>query len=215
MIKYLIFDMDGTILDSERFSYGCFKEVFASHGADCREEYYRRIIGTTRPLTKQILKEIFGDSIDIEKALQEITALELEKYEAGATIPVKKGYFELREYMKQHGIEAALATSTRREKAERKLVHNGVGLGFSHMICGDEVTHGKPHPEIYQSIMKEIPASSEEVFVLEDSPNGVRSAHAAGLRVIMIPDMVAPDKEIEGMLYGKAEDLGKVISYLK
>lgn len=214
MIKYLIFDMDGTILDSERFSYRCFQEVFASYGVECREEYYRRVVGTTRPLTIQIFEEIYGDQLDIDKVLREISALELKKYEAGETIPIKKGYFELREYMKKHGIKAALATSTRREKTERKLIHNGVGLDFTHIICGDEVTHGKPHPEMYETILKRISVSPEEVFVLEDSPNGVRSAHGAGLPVIMIPDMAVPGKDIEAMLYAKAEDLGQVIPFL-
>ena len=83
---------------------------------------------------------------------------------------------------------------------------------FEYMVCGDEVEHGKPFPDIYQKAADMLGVNIKHTLVIEDSYNGIRAGHAAGASVIMVPDLVQPTDEIRQMTDYVVSDLGKVIS---
>ena len=86
---------------------------------------------------------------------------------------------------------------------------------FDVIVCGDMVTHSKPHPQIYQTAASLLGISPEECYAVEDSPNGVRSASRACLKPIMVPDLILPDEEIKGLLYREFSSLTEVLNFLK
>ena len=83
------------------------------------------------------------------------------------------------------------------------------------MITGDMVEHSKPRPDIYLMACRELGVEPEEAYAIEDSPNGIRSAHAAGMRPVMVPDMIAPDEEMRRLSFLVRKDLFEVMDYLR
>lgn len=214
MLKTVIFDMDGTILDSERFCFECMREAFGQKGKEFTEEEYKHVIGGTREGAIQYFRSLFGESLDYTEIWREEEALEEERFARGDGVPLKAGYTELASWLKEQKIQSILATSTSRKKAEKRLELAGILGNFDFMVCGDEVKKGKPDPEIYLQAVARSQTEASEIMVIEDSFNGVRAACGAGLRVIMVPDMIAPSEEIKKLIYAQTQNLREVISVL-
>ena len=213
-IKHVIFDMDGTILDTERFCFRCHQEWFQGLGYSFTEDIYRQIIGCTLESSITVLKEFFPDDLDYDRIFKQVEALEDKKLSEGARIEIKEGYFALRDYLQKQNITMILGTSTYREKAIKRLKQSGIFEDFAFILCGDEVEHGKPAPDIYARILERMKISPQESIAIEDSANGVKSAAAAGLSVIMVPDMVPASDEIEKLLLAQKENLEAVIDVI-
>ena len=115
---------------------------------------------------------------------------------------------------KSHGCMIGLATSSRQIHAEQSLKRAGLYDYFDGKVFGDTVKEGKPSPEIYLKACKSIGIEPEDAVALEDAPSGAISAHAAGMRVIVVPDLVQPPEEVKQFLWKQAEDLERVIEMI-
>jgi len=213
----VIFDMDGVIFDSERACLDTWAEAAAGYGLENIREVFDKCIGTNKNQTRQIVEDAYaatcGEGI-ADKLLSESSRIFHEKYDGGK-LPIKNGVKEILEFLKAQKVRCAVASSTRKAVVEAELRDAGLIDYFEELVGGDAVKISKPDPEIYLiacDIMKVNPA---DAFAIEDSYNGIRSAYAAGMRPIMVPDMIPADDEMKKLSEVVCADLPKVIEYFK
>lgn len=205
-IAAVVFDMDGVLFDTERLFLDMFKEVAQEKGMPYKERAVMSCIGRNIQDTEMLFKEEYGEDFPFaeyhalcgERARQRIAAQGL---------PVKQGVCELLTYLKEEGWRIALASSTSRRGVTGHLNRAHIMDFFEVIIGGDMVERGKPEPDIYLRACEELGTEPSYTLAIEDSPNGIRSAFAAGLKPIMVPDLIAPSPEIEKLLYEKCETL--------
>ena len=213
MIKAIIFDMDGTMLDTEHVKEEGLKHVGESLNVKIDDQTLTQIRGTNNKRLKEILCDKF-EGLDVDKLLDR-RGKYVEKYFENNPIETKKGLIELLEFLKNHDYKMAVASSSNLEVIKKYLKKVGVIDYFDIIMGGDLVKNGKPDPEIYSKCIEQLNLSKEECIGVEDTANGVLSIHRAGMKAIMIPDLEEPSKEIENLVYAKLESLADVIPLLK
>ena len=196
-IKAVIFDMDGVILDSESISDITWRKAAEEKGYKVTDEILNACRGSNKNDTIQTLKKYYGADFDSEAFLERTSEL-FHEIEEKDGIPLLPYANEILEYLKPRYC-LALASSTRGLTVERQLRNAGVIDFFETRTTGEMVEHSKPNPEIYLMACKSIGMKPEECVAVEDSLNGIRSAHAAGLHPIMVIDKVQPTEEIRKM----------------
>ncbi len=191
--------MDGTLLDTESIGILAWIEAFGEHGILIDAATAALPIGHTMPQSQAIFKTALGVGPDyeiIQKRSLEIFGI-LAKRDG---IPVKRGARRILSRLKSRGVSVGLATSTPREKALRQLDEVGLAEFFDAAVCGDDLAEHKPSPEVYREAVRRLGhVPSIEIWAVEDSANGIRSAHRAGLSVAFIPDIHSPDPEVESL----------------
>lgn len=214
MIKAVIFDMDGVLIDTEKYlvKYWCMAAREA--GFDMRPEHGLLIRSLAGKYAGPLLQEIFGADFDYQKIRARRKELMAEHIEANG-IEKKPGTEQLLDYLKEQGILTAVATATDEERAHKYLRSIGLEERFEKIICATMVENGKPKPDIYLYAAEQIGCDPKDCLAVEDSPNGVRSATSAGIRTIMVPDLSQPDEEIESLLFATAKDLSEIISIVE
>ncbi|WP_026510775.1 MULTISPECIES: HAD family hydrolase [unclassified Butyrivibrio] len=213
----VIFDMDGVIFDSERACLYVWSEAASGFGVGNIREVFYKCIGTNNNQTRQIVEEAyskdFGPGI-ADKILAESSRLFHERYDGGR-LPVKKGVKEILEYLKSENIRCAVASSTRKAVVENELRDAGFLDYFEEIIGGDAVKISKPNPEIYLMACDIMKVNPMDAYAIEDSYNGIRAAHAAGMKPIMVPDMIPANDEMKSLSVRICADLIEVIDFLK
>ena len=129
-------------------------------------------------------------------------------------LTVKEGAKEVLEYLKSHGYKIGMATSTPLDTVKDHLARTGMTDYFDTVVTGDMIQNGKPAPDIYLLAAERLGVSPEECVGVEDSLNGVRAIHAAGMRAVMIPDMIEPTPEVEGLCWKRCDTLLDIIPLL-
>jgi len=194
-IRAVIFDMDGLLLDTERIALSTFLATCREFGFEPDIDTYVRCIGTTADRTRQILLEGYGTEFPYDR-IREKWEVRYENTIAVHSAARKPGASALLEWLDGADIRVGMATSTRRKPAIRKLKQSGLLPYFSIIVCGDEVTRGKPDPEPYLTAADKLKTPPHCCLALEDSDNGVLSALRAGLHAIQIPDLKPPSQDI-------------------
>lgn len=197
-IEAVVFDMDGIIFDSEKLVVECWQVVADKYGIKGIEDACYRCLGLNRVVTKEIFLEIYGKDFDYDGYKQEMADLFHAKA-AGGNLPKKAGIEELLRYLKSTGLKLAVASSTRRQVVEAELKEAGLLGYFDVVIAGDMVERSKPKPDIYLKACECLSVTPANAFAIEDSYNGIRSAYAAGMRPIMVPDMAPPNEEMRNL----------------
>ena len=197
-IKAVLFDMDGVIFDSEQAVIDCWKILAPEAGIPDIEEFCRRALGITSKATKELFYSMYGDKYPYDELNQRKRELFVERFDAGL-VAVKPGVRELLTYLREHGIKTAVASSTSSPAVNREIKAAGLYEYFDEIVCGDMIEHSKPAPDIWIEAMRRLGVKAEESMAVEDSFNGVKSAKAAGIYTVMVPDMVQPDDEIKGL----------------
>ena len=209
----VIFDMDGVIFDSERAYINAYKKLAPKFGMNDFEIVHRACmdsIGVTRQRTKEIFFSYVGHEFDYDSYREDVQQ-ELNKSE----YEIKPGVFELFDWLKQTGARVALASSTREVSVRKSLGHAGLIDYFDQIVCGDMVSHSKPHPEIFLTAAQRLGVDPATCYIIEDSYNGIRAAHASGAHPIMVPDILQPDDEIRGLAEAVLPSLVEVKKYLE
>lgn len=213
-IKGAVFDMDGLMLDTEKLLVRFWREAAAYYGYGMTDENVFEIRSLSRKYSVPLLKGIFGEDFPFDEVRSRRIAL-MNEYIDENGFDVKKGLFEMLDFLKENDYLVAVATATDRERAERYLKKIGAYEYFDAVICGDMVKNGKPEPDIYITAAAELGLSPEECAAFEDSPNGIKSAWSAGCKVIMIPDLTQPDDSVMPMLSGVYENLGVAVDFFR
>ena len=212
MKKGAIFDMDGLMFDTEALWQQGWRMLAKKYGYEPSADFGREISGTSGEVMIGVVKKHY-EGIDAEKFINEerayVTGLLEEE------VPVKEGLFVLLDFLKEHGVKMAVASSSRKEMILGNLRKAGCGEYFDAVISSTEVARAKPEPDVFLAAAKEIGLPAEECYVLEDSFGGVRAGHAAGAVTIMVPDQVQPTDEIRSLATGVYENLAKVAEAIK
>ena len=208
-MKAVIFDMDGLMFDTERVFVDAWNYAGEKIGIGKAGYMIMRSLGLNNDMVRKVWHDEFGDDYDHD-ALDRYTEEYLDEYYAKNGVPVKKGLYNLLEYLDEHGYKTAVASSTKTADVMKRLQSTGVEKYFSAVIGGDKVKKSKPQPDIYLAACEAIGAIPAEAYALEDSRNGLLAAHSAGLKPIMVPDLWQSDAEFDKILYAKAVDLDEV-----
>ena len=210
----LVFDMDGLIFNSERVVQRSWDHAGKILGYEHFGEHIYHTIGFNVTRREAYFKENVSPDFPMDR-FNELTRERYHQIIREEGLEKKPGVEELLKFAKENGYRIALATSSRRQHAEALMKEQGLLPYFDGAVYGDMVTAGKPNPEIYQRACQEIGTDPEHALALEDAPSGIRSACAAGMRSVIIPDLVEPDEEILGMVWHRFYTLFDVLRLLK
>ncbi len=208
----VIFDMDGTIFDTERLVLDCWERVGEKHGIPGIREVFMRCIGTNHARTQEIVYGHYGKDFPYEKFSGESSVLFHEIADKEG-IPVKPGAAELLKYLSEHKIPLGLASSTRLAVVTQELQAAGLYGYFQMVVGGDLLKNSKPAPDIYLMTCERMGVLPEKTYAVEDSYNGIRSAHSAGLHPIMVPDLTPATEEMQSLSAAVFTDLFEVREY--
>lgn len=203
MIKAVIFDMDGVLIDTEKHFLTTWQQ--AAHDLGVMEfgpEHALMLRSFASKFAEPATKEIFGEDFpytEIRMRRRVLMEEVLKKY----GIEKKPGVEEALKALREKGYKLAVATASDYERASRYLKQVDLFDCFDEILCATMVENGKPYPDVYLYACEELGEDPKDCIAVEDSPNGVTSAYRAGMKVIMIPDLTQPDEELEKMLYKK------------
>ena len=214
MIKYVIFDMDGTLFDTEPYFERSWSETGDRWGLEgMREMYYTQAAGRGIESAKRLLKSCYGENFDSEGFFAERLLLFRQLVSGG--VEEKPGCFELLSFLKGNGIKTALATSTPLDLAESYVFKSKIPEYLDAVVFGNEVTRGKPHPDIFIEAGRRIEAVPSETIVVGDSSFDMIGGHGAGMRPVMVIDHNPPGEEAEKLCYKVYNSLFEVKELVK
>lgn len=214
MIRAVIFDMDGLMIDSERVTYECFRKYYKSINRDMTEEFYKTLLGQTVEVCRGKVLKKYGNDFPYEDSVKQSHKMLAERFLAEG-VPVKKGLIELLEFLKKNNYKTIVATSSERRRVDKILDMAGITQYFDDSICGDEVKNGKPNPEVFLKACEKLSVRADEALVLEDSEAGIQAAFSGGIKVICVPDMKYPEEKYKKMTTSICDDLSDVMTYIK
>ena len=214
MIKAIIFDMDGLMIDSERVTFECYQEILKGMNLTMDEEFYKTLLGKPLKGIYQRFYDVYGNDFPIEDVIKDVHSLMAKRFETEG-VPIKTGLKSLLEYLKENNYKTIVATSSNRDRVDTILFQAQIIDYFDDSICGDEVTKGKPNPEVFLKSCQKLGVNVDEAIVLEDSEAGIQASYDANIKVICIPDMKYPEKQYEEKTFKILKDLNGVIEYLK
>lgn len=213
MIKGVIFDMDGTMFDTEKMWATFWKPALDALGLPYKEGLAEAERGTAGETSRQIVRSFYGEDCDAEAVIASLHRVADDVF--AAPVPKKPGLDELLNWLEERSIPMAVASSSRRYIIDRNLANWGMEHFFSAIISGQQVTHSKPDPEIFLLAAEQLGVSPAECLVLEDSYNGVRAGAAGGFVTVMVPDLAAPDEEMRSLYTMECPSLTDVLHKLQ
>lgn len=213
-MKAVVFDMDGVLFDTEIVCMKAWMAVAERRGLSGMEEIFNQVIGLNANDSRLIVLKAYGEDFDYPGFRQEAAEF-FQKDIRENGLPVKPGVPEILEWLKGSGYKVGLASSTRSESVLSHLKQAEMEDYFSIVVTGDMIEHSKPRPDIYLLACSRLGVEPEQAYAIEDSPNGVRSAHAAGMWTIMVPDMIAPNEEMRRLSRVILKDMTEVMAYLQ
>lgn len=210
-IRAVIFDLDGTLTDTEKYYQKAWPQALEHFGYKTEKWMPLELRSLGRPFAPERFKQWFGEDFDYPKVREYRKGL-VEEIIKENGIPLKPGAKEILTWLREQGILTALATANDYERSERYLKRIGLFDYFDKIICANMVNQGKPAPDIYSYACKELGLDPQMTYAVEDSPNGVTSAYLAGCNVIMIPDLTEPDEELSKKIYRRLDKLMDIVT---
>ena len=204
MIKAVIFDMDGILIDTEKWMNVYWQQAAKEAGFEVTREDGLAIRSLAGKYAGPYLRGIFGESFDYE-AIRERRKELMREHIAKYGIEKKPGVDDILSYLAEKNMKRAVATATDPERTKQYLTQIGIYDKFDKIVSATTVENGKPQPDVYLYACEQIGEKPEDCIAVEDSPNGILSAYRAGLSVVMVPDLTEPDEETAKMLYARID----------
>lgn len=214
MIHAVIFDMDGILIDTEKYLYQYWRQAAQEAGYELTHEQLLRFRSFSREYAEPYFKELLGENFDFQSVRRrrvELMNRHLETY----GVEKKPEVDEFLDWLTAHGYKKAVSTAAREDRTKEHLTQVGIYDRFDQIACAPSVPHGKPMPDVYLHACEQIGEKPEHCLALEDSDNGALSAHRAGCKVVMVKDLADPLPETARFLDGTADSLLEVIPILK
>ena len=214
MIKAVIFDVDGTLLDTERIYMKAWKEAAAEAGYVMPDSVLQKTRAVNTKDAARIFEEEIGNGFSYQ-AVRPIRVRIAEEIIKRESPILKPGVLELLAFLEGKGIRLSVASSTNQQGTREHLAESRILDRFEVVVGGDMVTNGKPHPDIFLKAAEALGAAPEECIVVEDSPAGIRAARAAGMKAVLVPDQAAITQEIIDMADVVLNSLLEIPAYLQ
>lgn len=214
MIKAVIFDMDGLMIDTEKLLVKYWLEAAHDYGYDLKREHILGIRSLAAKYAIPKLQAEIGKDFDYYK-VRTLRIQLMNQHINTYGLDEKPGLGELLDYLKEHKYLTAVATATDPERTKQYLGSLDRLKYFDQIVCASMVQNGKPAPDIYLEAAARLHVHPSECMALEDSPNGILSAYRAGMYPVMIPDLSEPDEDTKKLLYECTDHLSKVIKLLE
>lgn len=213
MIKLVIFDVDGTLVDSESVYVKAAIKTCKLYGYNIPYSAILDTLGRNRVGSRKVIEDSQDASFNFDEYLSHLRQtradmLEKEPYQ------LKKGALNILNYCKDKGIKMAIATSTYKEKQYKVLNDLKIIDYFDYMVFGDEIEKSKPEPDIYLNVYNHFNFDKKEILIFEDSANGILAASNAGINVVYIKDIVDVKEEIASLASKQVNDLDEGIKLL-
>ena len=212
-LNAVIFDMDGLMIDTEPVGNMLVKTSHEKFGYKITDDMFVHLIGSNEKTSKEYYYSVFGEDYPYQKIKDYREQLRNEYFKTHP-IEIKKGLYDLLEYLKKNHIKMAVASSTRYERVLSNLKSIKVDQFFDAIIGGDQIKHGKPAPDIFLKAVELLEVNKEDALVLEDSRNGILAAHAGKIPVICIPDLIHHSKDILDLTVGCYDSLDQLIDVI-
>lgn len=192
--KVAIFDMDGLLIDSERIIMQACIIAAKQVGIIYTQAEYVELIGRSGPDSTRIMVEQLGGVQNFNQVMQ---GLDIQLAQHNHTFPLKQGVLPLLKHYQSNNVICSIASSSPVHHITHRLSHVDVLGYFRSITSGQEVTNGKPNPDIYLLAIKKLGFNAEQCIAFEDSENGARAAIAAGLKVVVVPDLKQPSDYVK------------------
>lgn len=213
-MKAVIFDMDGILIDSEQLVLKCWQEIGEKNGLEGIEQVAYECIGTNQTKSEEIFKKHYGEEFPFQTYRKEVSENYMKHINEDG-VPIKPGVYGLLEYLKMSCIKIGLASSTRKARVEEQLKMAGIIEYFDVIVCGDMVSKSKPEPDIFLECCRQLGVDASETYVIEDSYNGIIAGSRAGMKPIMVPDLLEPTEEMIRLSKEILHDLNEVKLYFE
>lgn len=208
--KAVVFDLDGTLIDSEALVLESYMAAADQHRIPFTHDQFLSLVGKSRDISHGLMQQYFGADFPLIDFYAAVSA-----HVGDRSAPLKPGVAELLDHLDFTQTPFALATSSNRDWVDRHFKHHRLDKRFGPIVTRADVTHGKPHPEPYLKASTALGYSPADVLAIEDSPTGVESAHAAGLMTIMVPDLLQPDDATRARAHHVGASLNDVLKLLR
>jgi HAD superfamily hydrolase (TIGR01509 family) len=212
-VKAVVFDMDGLLVDTEVVFREAFMSSAADAGHDMPASVFLSMIGTNDEGSRRILRDYFGETFEIEP----FWAATLRRFYtlAEGGIALKTGVVEILDALDALEIPRAIATSSAHENVAHSLEPHGIVGRFQAVVARGDYARGKPAPDPFLTAASRLGIAPQDCLALEDSHNGVRAAHAAGMMTVMVPDLLDATEEMQTLCVRIARDLHEVRDMLQ
>lgn len=205
----MVFDLDGTLIDSEALVLEAYMAAADRHGVPFTHAQFLSLVGRHRQYSEARMKEYFGADFPLESFYGTVAEFFGDK-----SAPLKPGALDLFDRLEALKLPFALATSSGSGWVNKHFLAHNLAQRFKGVVTREDVAHGKPHPEPYLKASTILGHHPHDVLAIEDSPTGVASAHAAGLMTVMAPDLIQPDDETRARTLHVVQSLADIIPLL-
>ncbi len=205
-IRAVFFDLDGTLIDTEKYYNRVWPKAFAYFGHEISAKECLDVRSLGSPFILEWMQKRFGENVECEEIRKYARKLVNELIEKEG-LHLKKGVIECLEFLKTKNVFIYIVTATALERTDICITKLGIKKYFDKVISATTVEKGKPAPDVYLEAAKLANVNPSECIAVEDSPNGAMSAIDAGMNVIMVPDLSEPDEELKKKLFDKISSL--------
>ncbi|MCS6843537.1 MAG: HAD family phosphatase [Caldilineales bacterium] len=209
----LLFDMDGLMFDTERLVLAAWRQAVVEAGYPARDEVFLECVGRNAEATDQVVRAAYGPDFPLETVNRRTNQVIWQRINREG-VPLKPGLLPLLDYLEAQGVPRAVASSTERPIVERLLAQTGLRSRFAAVVGGDEVPRSKPAPDIFLLAAQRLGVEPARCLVLEDSEPGARAGLAAGMAVVVVPDLKPPSAEVVRQVVAVLPSLEAVLVWL-
>jgi beta-phosphoglucomutase len=197
MLKAILFDLDGTLIDSEHFYFDCWNEILTEWGPPLTfDDWLNNYAGTTIHTNAKKLIENYGITEPLDELVGRREKLTIERFKS-TDVALMPYALKTLQFFAEKGLPMVIATSSLRQDVEAIFNRNGLAHFFKFMVTRNEVTNSKPHPESYNLCVERLGMSKDECIVFEDTVTGLTAAKAAGLVCYVIQSNTAEHPKLQ------------------